>query len=58
MNQSGISGQETMVLFRNAIDENRHAIKAKFRPALTSKCRTTPSLYLLFETQKQLFTMA
>ena len=59
MNQSGISGQETMALFRNAIEMN---IDMQLRLNLDlhspEKCRTTLSLDLLIETQKQLSTMA
>ena len=55
MNHSGISGQETMALFRNTIEMNID-MQLRLRPALTSKCRTTLNLDLLFEMQKQLST--
>ena len=56
MNHSGISGQETMALSRNAIEMN---IDMQLRLKLdTSKCRTNLNFDLLFKTQKQLSTMA
>ena len=59
MNHSGISGQETMALFRNAIGMNIDTqVRLRLGPALTRKCRTTLKLDLLFETQKKFSSIA